>query len=129
MGSGRIRRSKPAGCAEEIHVRPGQLPHNAETTRCQCVAIGGDCRALGQATLMAKKLKVGDVIKGYEVTKVFGPGMMAISYGAVAPDGRKVFFKQYKSPAPSVVWYHPFVEYQRELGARVRQGGASRFAV
>ena len=64
---------------------------------------------------MAKKLKVGDVIRGYRVTKVFGPGMMAISYSAQAPDGRKVFFKQYKSPAPSVVWYEPFVNYQREL--------------
>ena len=38
---------------------------------------------------MAKKLKVGDTIRGYRVTKVFGPGMMAISYGAEAPDGRE----------------------------------------
>ena len=38
---------------------------------------------------MAKKLKVGDVIRGYRITKVFGPGMMAISYSAQAPDGRK----------------------------------------
>ena len=36
---------------------------------------------------MAKKLKVGDVIRGYRITKVFGPGMMAISYGAEAPAG------------------------------------------
>jgi serine/threonine protein kinase len=78
---------------------------------------------------MAKKLKAGDVIHGYEVTKVFGPGMMAISYGALAPDGRKVFLKQYKSPAPSVVWYPAFVAYQRELGARVQGGAAARFAV
>jgi eukaryotic-like serine/threonine-protein kinase len=78
---------------------------------------------------MAKKLKVGDVIRGYRVTKVFGPGMMAISYSAQAPDGRKVFFKQYKSPAPSVVWYEPFVNYQRELSSRVRNGKASHFAV
>ena len=54
---------------------------------------------------MAKKLKVGDVIRGYRITKVFGPGMMAISYAAQAPTGEKVFFKQYKSPAPTVVWY------------------------
>jgi hypothetical protein len=78
---------------------------------------------------MAKKLKAGDVIHGYEVTKVFGPGMMAISYGALAPGGQKAFLKQYKSPAPSVVWYQPFVEYQRELGARLERGNASRFAV
>lgn len=43
---------------------------------------------------MAKKLKVGDVIAGYRITKVFGPGMMAISYAALALTGHKVFFKQ-----------------------------------
>ena len=78
---------------------------------------------------MAKKLKVGDVVRGYRITKVFGPGMMAISYAAQAPAGGKVFFKQYKSPAPSVVWYQPFVTYQRELSARVRSGRAAHFAV
>ena len=78
---------------------------------------------------MAKKLKVGDVIRGYRISKVFGPGMMAISYGAVAPSGAKVFFKQYKSPAPTVVWYAAFVAYQKELSARVRDGKAAHFAV
>jgi serine/threonine protein kinase len=78
---------------------------------------------------MAKKLKVGDVIRGYRVVKVFGPGMMAISYGAQAAGGGKVFFKQYKSPAPSVVWYEPFIAYQGELSARVRNGRAAHFAV
>jgi hypothetical protein len=63
---------------------------------------------------MAKKLKVGDRIHGYRITKVFGPGMMAISYAAQAPSGTKVFFKQYKSPAPTVVWYDAFVAYQKE---------------
>ena len=78
---------------------------------------------------MAKKLKVGDRIRQYRVTKVFGPGMMAISYGAVSPTGEKVFLKQYKSPAPTVVWYKAFVAYQNELGARVRNGRAAQFAV
>ncbi|WP_128565626.1 serine/threonine protein kinase [Methylobacterium crusticola] len=78
---------------------------------------------------MAKKLKVGDSIRGYRIQKVFGPGMMAISYGAQAPSGAKVFFKQYKSPAPTVVWYKAYVNYQRELSARVRDGKAGRFAV
>jgi serine/threonine protein kinase len=78
---------------------------------------------------MAKKLKVGDVIRGYRITKVFGPGMMAISYAALAPSGRKVFFKQYKSPAPTVVWYRDFVAYQKELSARVVRGKADNFAV
>jgi serine/threonine protein kinase len=78
---------------------------------------------------MAKKLKVGDIVRGYRITKVFGPGMMAISYGATAPTGQKVFFKQYKSPAPSVVWYDEFVAYQKELSHRVRAGRAAHFAV
>ena len=42
---------------------------------------------------MAKKLKVGDTVRGYRITKVFGPGMMAISYGAQTHTGQKVFFK------------------------------------
>jgi len=33
---------------------------------------------------MAKKLKAGDAVRGYRITKVFGPGMMAISYGALS---------------------------------------------
>jgi eukaryotic-like serine/threonine-protein kinase len=78
---------------------------------------------------MAKKLKVGDVIHGYRISKVFGPGMMAISYAAQASSGQKVFFKQYKSPAPTVVWYPAFVAYQKELAARVRGGKAAHFAV
>ena len=78
---------------------------------------------------MAKKLKVGDTIRGYRIIKVFGPGMMAISYGAQAPSGSKVFFKQYKSPAPTVVWYPAFVAYQKELSDRVRAGKAAHFAV
>jgi serine/threonine protein kinase len=78
---------------------------------------------------MAKKLKVGDTIRGYRITKVFGPGMMAISYGAQTPSGLKVFFKQYKSPAPTVVWYPAFVAYQKELSDRVRSGKAAHYAV
>src|SRR4028118_253743 len=78
---------------------------------------------------MAKKLKVGDTIRGYRILKVFGPGMMAISYAAQAPSGAKVFFKQDKSPAPTVVWYKDFVAYQKELSARIVRGKADNFAV
>jgi len=78
---------------------------------------------------MAKKLKAGDTVHGYRITKVFGPGMMAISYGAQSPTGQKVFFKQYKSPSPTVVWYPAFVDYQKELSARVRKGTVGHFAV
>lgn len=78
---------------------------------------------------MAKKLKVGDTLRGYRVTKVFGPGAMAISYAAQAADGRTIFLKQYKSPSPTVIWYGPFVDYQQELAARVRNGKAAHYAV
>jgi hypothetical protein len=78
---------------------------------------------------MAKKLKVGDTIRGYRVTEVFGPGMMAISYAAEAPGRGKVFLKQYKSPSPAVVWYRQYVEYQEELSRRVRHGKAAHYAV
>jgi serine/threonine protein kinase len=78
---------------------------------------------------MAKKLKIGDTINGYRITQVFGPGMMAISYAAQAPSGAKVFFKQYKSPAPSVVWYPAFIAYQKALSERVQNSRATHFAV
>ena len=78
---------------------------------------------------MAKKLKLGDAIRGYRITKVFGPGAMAISYAAQAPGGTRIFLKQYKSPAPTVVWYPAFVDYQQELAARVRNGKATQYAV
>ena len=78
---------------------------------------------------MAKKLKVGDSIRGYRITKVFGPGAMAISYAAQSADGRKIFLKQYKSPSPTVIWYAPFVDYQQELASRVRSGKAAHYAV
>ena len=78
---------------------------------------------------MAKKLKIGDRLHGYRITKVFGPGMMAISYGAQDEHGQKVFLKQYKSPAPTVVWYRKFLEYQEELSQRVSNTRAAHFAV
>jgi len=78
---------------------------------------------------MAKKLKLGDTIRGYRVTNVFGPGAMAISYAAQAPGGATIFLKQYKSPAPTVIWYAPFVDYQQELASRVRNGKAAHYAV
>lgn len=55
--------------------------------------------------------------------------MMAISYSAVGPGGAKVFLKQYKSPAPTVVWYGPFVDYQQELTSRIVKGKANHYAV
>src|SRR3954464_5462950 len=78
---------------------------------------------------MAKKLKIGDTIRGYRITKVFGPGAMAIAYGAESASGAKIFLKQNKSPAPTVVLYRRFVEYQRELSNRISAGKAAHYAV
>ena len=54
--------------------------------------------------------------------------MMAISYAAESRTGQKAFFKQYKSPSPTVVWDDGFVVCQKELSARVRSGAAAQFA-
>ncbi len=78
---------------------------------------------------MAKKLKVGDEINGYRITKVFGPGAMAISYGATGPSGQHVFFKQYKSPAVTVEWYRDYVRYQKELNRRIAESPARNYCV
>ncbi|HEX2201823.1 MAG TPA: protein kinase, partial [Longimicrobium sp.] len=78
---------------------------------------------------MAKKLKVGDEINGYTITDVFGPGAMAISYGARTAAGERVFFKQYKSPAVTVAWYRDYVRYQKELNRRIAEGPARNFCV
>jgi serine/threonine protein kinase len=78
---------------------------------------------------MAKKLKAGDKINGYTITDVFGPGAMAISYGARGPDGQRLFFKQYKSPAVTVEWYRDFVRYQKELNKRIADSPARNYVV
>jgi serine/threonine protein kinase len=78
---------------------------------------------------MAKKLKEGDEINGYRITRVFGPGAMAISYAAQGPSGQKVFFKQYKSPAVTVEWYRDYVRYQRELHRRIEENPARNYCV
>lgn len=78
---------------------------------------------------MAKKLKEGDVLNGYRITKVFGPGAMAISYAAESPAGERVFFKQYKSPSVTVEWYRPFVKYQKEINRRIAESPARNYCV
>lgn len=78
---------------------------------------------------MAKKLKVGDVVNGYRVTRVFGPGAMAISYAAQSPSGQSVFFKQYKSPSVTLDWYRPYVRYQKELHRRIEESPARNYCV
>jgi serine/threonine protein kinase len=78
---------------------------------------------------MAKKLKVGDAINGYQIDKVFGPGAMAISYAARKSSGQRVFFKQYKSPSVTVAWYRDYVRYQKELNRRIAESPARNFCV
>jgi hypothetical protein len=78
---------------------------------------------------MAKKLKEGDEINGYTITRVFGPGAMAISYEARSPSGQRVFFKQYKSPSVTVEWYGGFVRYQKELNRRIAESPARNYCV
>ena len=78
---------------------------------------------------MAKKLKVGDVINGYRITRVFGPGAMAISYAAESSSGQPVFFKQYKSPSVTLDWYRPYVRYQKELHRRIEESPARNYCV
>ena len=80
---------------------------------------------------MAKKLKVGDVIRGYRITKVFGPGMMAISYAARSPSGGPVFLKQTSHRRPPSfgtihslrinVSFRPVCE---KVGIAIRSGAA-----
>lgn len=78
---------------------------------------------------MAKKLKVGDEIRGYRITRVFGPGAMAIAYAAQSPAGQPVFFKQYKSPSVTLDWYRPYVRYQEELHRRIEESPARNYCV
>jgi eukaryotic-like serine/threonine-protein kinase len=78
---------------------------------------------------MAKKLKVGDVVNGYEITRVFGPGAMAISYAAKSPSGQPVFFKQYKSPSVTLDWYRNYVRYQKELHRRIKSSPARNYCI
>jgi eukaryotic-like serine/threonine-protein kinase len=78
---------------------------------------------------MAKKLKVGDEINGYRITRVFGPGAMAISYAAEGAGGQRVFFKQYKSPSVTLDWYRPYVRYQKELNRRIEESPARNYCV
>jgi eukaryotic-like serine/threonine-protein kinase len=78
---------------------------------------------------MAKKLKVGDLINGYRITRVFGPGAMAISYAAENSSGQRVFFKQYKSPSVTLDWYRPYVRYQKELHRRIEESPARNYCI
>jgi len=70
---------------------------------------------------MPRKYKEGDVVGGYTIKRdeFMNSGAMALSYAARDRAGKKVFFKQYKSPTIKVPWYPDYVAYQKELKRRV----------
>ncbi len=78
---------------------------------------------------MPRVLKAGDKIRDYSIVTPLNTGAMANAFAAQGPDGRKVFFKQYKSPAVGVEWFSAYVEYQKELNRRVMDPLLKRFCV
>lgn len=76
---------------------------------------------------MPRKAKTGDSIRHYRIDKEINAGAMAIAYKATS-GGETVFFKQYKSPTPTVSWYTKYVEYQQELKRRVESTNAKNFS-
>ncbi len=74
---------------------------------------------------MAKVLTANQSVHGYTIDRQLNNGAMAISYAARSAAGEKVFFKQYKSPTPTVPWFRGYVEYQAELKRRI-EGGPSK---
>ena len=78
---------------------------------------------------MPRVLKPGDRIKDYLISKHLNTGAMANAFAAESPDKRKVFFKQYKSPAVGVKWFTSYVQYQKELNRRINEPALKRFCV
>ena len=70
---------------------------------------------------MPRKYKQNEVVNGYKIRRdeFFHAGLMALSYAADAVDGSRVFFKQYKSPTPTVSWYKKYIDYQKEIKKRI----------
>ena len=62
----------------------------------------------------------------YEIVSHMNDGMFATAYEAKTASGRKVFFKEYKSPTPTVAWFNGYVAYQQELKRRIESDPATR---
>ncbi len=62
----------------------------------------------------------------YEIVRELNQGMFASSYEAKSALGRRVFFKEYKSPTPTVSWYRGYVEYQTEIKKRIELDPVTR---
>jgi eukaryotic-like serine/threonine-protein kinase len=76
---------------------------------------------------MARIHNAGDRVGKYTIRKLLSRGAFAISYEALADSGERVFFKQYKSPTPTVHWFRDYVRYQAEIKKRVESGPAKNF--
>jgi serine/threonine protein kinase len=73
-------------------------------------------------------LAVGTEINGYRVEEELNVGNMATAFRATK-EGRNVFFKQYRSPRPSVDWFRGYVDYQDELKRRINGSALKGFTV
>jgi len=71
----------------------------------------------------------GNCINGYTIARHINSGAMANAYEATAPDGARVFFKQYKSPSVAVSWFRAFAEHNQELNRRIGSPELQRFCV
>ncbi len=74
---------------------------------------------------MPVKHKPGKVIKGYTLKNLLSNGAYAFAYEA-EKKGRKIFFKQYKSPAPAIEWFDGYKSYATEIKNRIQGDDAAR---
>jgi hypothetical protein len=56
---------------------------------------------------MPRVCRAKHIVNGYEIIELLNTGGMANAYVAKSPEGRKVFFKQYKSPSVAINWFKP----------------------
>ncbi len=76
---------------------------------------------------MAKVLRPGDSIRGYQIKQLLNKGNMAIAFEALSPTKERVFLKQYKSPSPKLPWFKGYVAYQKEMKARIEANRVKHF--
>lgn len=72
----------------------------------------------------------GTVIGGYKIVRMLNKGMLADSFHALdQKSGRAVFLKAYHSPGPYSEWYGAYLQYVRELNARIASTSVHGFCV
>ena len=79
---------------------------------------------------MAINLKQGAIKKSpkdsYTIVKELNKGAFAAAYAATTTTGRTVFFKEYKSPSPTIKWFNGYVDYQQEIKRRIESDPETR---